>query len=247
MRDQLDRSVLSMFDGTHRVCHKSVNPHPHLGTKFYMEIPIEKDVFELPTMALRHFFDLVKEDKDLSMGKIVAILKNYGVPYFKTLNRNMQDIIWTDFNCSRLTELKINQGDGPTLYYYATNGAVFDSDMLPVMLATWKIERRQVDGRRLYRFIKPILHISTNCFLSQSDPMQRWICKKMSATCLKSPYNIYALRGCLAIERSIRSIEPSIEISDIPFEIIKTEAPSVSTTDQDLLQIAADNITDSIA
>ena len=204
----------------------------------YLEIPIG-DTFELPVFALDAFSKNIEKHPDMDM--LVAPLYSMGTkPNYVTLNRYMKDVL-IECNDTHLIELGI-PGD-PPFKYYGTHGAVFDENLKPVMICSWQILRKpSTSEERLYDYFfeRPLIRISPDCFQAQSNPMERFIAKKF-------PMEILSIRRVnpQIPESPIRysgSYNIKIEIDVSPFILKQVKYPSVSVTDNDLLQIARDYI-----
>ena len=242
------RGINSYTRGTSYWYHNRSSISP--GKKKYLEIPIKEDRFELPILAVNNFINLTQDNRDLSTDVITAMLFSLEKePRYKSLDRYMRDIIIEDFIDSRLVKCEVKQGE-ETILYYGTHGAVFDKNFFPVMMCTWLIERVWINEEtRKYKFIKPILRISPKCYIYQADPMQRWIVKKAASIGLSEtlarPYN-HSLNSNFDMSDS-EDAKLTVEICDSPFVIKTADVPSISTTNESLLQIAIDHIEEVVA
>ena len=221
-----------------------------VGKKKYMEIPISNDSFELPVFAIKNFVDLTVNNADLSTDVITAMLYTLDrKPRYKSIDRYMRDIILEKFTRDRLVKCEVKQGS-ETILYYGTHGAVFDKHFKPVMMCTWLMQRDWLNEEtRKYKFVKPVFRIDPSCFINQADPMQRWITRKAAAMglsqVLEPPYD-YDLNEAFYTHTD----DPGhnqlsnlvVEVCECPFKIITADVPSISTTNESLLQLAIDHI-----
>lgn len=207
--------------------------------KKYMEIPIGSDVFELPLFAFEDFKKMHQNEKVGDV--IVASLYSCGqTSNYKSLDSIMKDVLSTYFN-KRLCKVQIP--NSPNVYY-ATFGAVFDENFTPLMMLSWIMERRvSEEGVIKYRYKKPLLRLNPYPCLNKEDALQKFICGRWMTTALGTrvyiPYS-----GCRDfIEHDYFSFEHvKIEIDECPFVIRGTDVPSISVTNEGLLQLAADHI-----
>lgn len=227
----------------------------HNSTVRYMEIPIVQDVFEVPLFAFNTFVYAVGQNIDSQAAAIVVSLDTMeNTPSYVTVDRFMRDVLLERYSTSRLVLLEVKQGND-TLTYYGTQGAVFDRDFNPLMICSYQLERvwtveanaGEPDKEVVrYKFLQPILRINPNTFLYKESSMERFLVNKLMTNCLENKFNLpYAYN--LA---SGRFISPSnyddvlmpvkVEICDCPFQIHETETPSISTTNQQLIQTAID-------
>jgi hypothetical protein len=214
----------------------------------YLEIPIQQDIFEVPLFALNTFMELVTSGRASDVEAIVTCLITQNrISYYKTLDRSMKDLLNESYENSRLVRMEVGSGENKVLYY-VTHGAVFDNEFNPIMIATWQIRRHLMDAEDSkwvykYEFIKPVVHINPDTFLTKDDQMRRFICNKLANTCLEEKMNYPDADSFHFVEKGRReSISVKIDIDDIPFTILDTDIPSVSTTNKQLLQLAIDYI-----
>lgn len=206
----------------------------------YMEIPIDSDVFELPLFA---FEDFKKMNQNNKMGDvIVASLYSYGqTSNYKTLDSIMKDTLSTYFD-KHLCKVQIP--NSPNIYY-ATFGAVFDENFTPLMMLSWIMERGVSEsGVIKYRFKKPLLRLNPYPCLNKEDALQKFICGRWMTTTLGTRVYTPSTYGCRNfIEPGYFSFNHvKIEIDECPFVIRSTDVPSISVTNEGLLQLAADHI-----
>lgn len=216
------------------------------GKKKYLEIPINEDYFELPVFAIEQFINLTKDNKDLSTGLITAMLYTYDrTPRYKSLDVYMRDMVMENFTLDRLVKCEVKNGN-EMVPYYCTHGAVFDNLYNPIMMFTWQMRRIWLNEEtRIYKFIKPILRISPDCYISQQDAMQRWIVKKAAAVGLGTDIRIpfyRDLNDSFVQEVDTLDWKLTVEICNSPFKIKTADVPSISTTNENLLQLAIDHI-----
>lgn len=214
--------------------------------KLYMEIPINTPSFELPAFAYSAFETIVGKDRE-NCDAIVVTLKTMGrEPRYSTLNRYMRDILNNDYANNKLIRVNVKQTDNTFKKYYVTQGAVFMDDFKPIMMCSWLVERFVTNEKTRFKFIKPILRIEPWCFLSKEDAMQKFIATKMPTLVLDQlvdfPY-VGDLDDVIIIPNRISSTtEVKVEIDRNPFVLKKSDTPSISTTREDLLQLAIDHI-----
>ena len=235
-------TVCNAFEGSTRHCRIGYNNHSgrtKATVTKYMEIPVNTDTFELPTMAFPNFRDSVLENPSIE-AVIVQLYSTGCIPYYKTLNRYMCDVLQCRFTTDRLVSLPIPNSDKK---YYGTNGAVFDENFNVLMMFSWEIRRRnsEVPGKYIYYPVRPILRISPECFLYQDDSMTRFLAKKLIAESLTVRINTPSEFWNSGIDNT-RTWKVKAEIDECPFQIKTSDTPSVSISDSSLLQIVSDHI-----
>ncbi len=216
----------------------------------YMEIPIDRDEeeFEIPCVALNQFGNLVTSNSETKYSKLVVRIysRNY-TPYYRTLNRNLQEILSTNIEGTSLIKTQLNPGVSNSDYYYGCLGSIFDKHLNPLFLCTWKIKRIKtaIENEDNYEFIKPVIRICSDVFTDQSDALQRFLSKKFPILALSSSITPPMLNRNRFINRE-NPCKPMVIIDNIPFNIKEAEIPSISTENKNLIQIAIDNINEII-
>jgi hypothetical protein len=203
----------------------------------YMEIPVDSNVFEVPLFAFHKFCNML--DKGINASTIVAALYSCGAESsYKSIEAIMRNVLYTTFDF-HLSKIQI---DDTSNIYYATMGAVFDKDLNPLMVMSWQMER-QNDEREPYSFKRPILHITPISFVRKEDPVQRFLVGKMLTTALDMDIpEPYLFTNRLHFKTNESSFKIKVEIDDCPFNIKGVDVPSISVTNESLLQLAANHI-----
>ena len=220
-----------------RQYRREVNP---ITSEKYMEIPISSDVFELPLFAFEDFKKMHQNKKEGDV--IVASLYSCGqTSNYKSLDSIMKDTLSTYFN-KHLYRIQIP--NSPNVYY-ATFGAVFDENFTPLMMLSWVMEKVvNEEGVIKYRYKKPLLRLNPYPCLNKEDALQKFICGRWMTTALGTRVYTPSTYGCVNfLEPSYFSFDHvKIEIDECPFVIRGTDVPSISVTNEALLQLAADHI-----
>lgn len=209
--------------------------------KKYMEIPIGSDVFELPLFAFEDFKKMHQNKKTGDV--IVASLYSCGqTSDYKSLDSIMKDTLSTYFD-RHLCKVQIP--NSPNVYY-ATFGAVFDENFTPLMMLSWIMERKvNEEGVIKYRYKKPLLRLNPYSCLNKEDALQKFLCGRWMTATLGATVWTPSSYGCMDfIEQHdfLSFNHVKVEIDECPFTIRSTDVPSISVTNEGLLQIAADHI-----
>lgn len=259
MARDLSTTIQSIYDGMYSTCHchryyRGENlPLSNSNTK-YMVIPIDEDNFEIPLFAMRTFVDTVNSGQDEGLSSIVAMLNTEDKePNYVTVDRYMRDILEENIKSGRLVRCNVKSGNNEFIYY-GVHGAVFDYDFSPIMICSWQVEtflyenespEGVIDCGIKYKFKRPILRVQPDVYLSKSDSMEKFIVNKMIAACLERsvypPHGNYLGPKFVELPRG-HSEFIKVELDTSPFVVKQTDTPSISTTNQQLLQIAIDHI-----
>ena len=213
--------------------------------RVYLEIPVNGQSFEIPTFAMRSYIDNFPNSN--SIDAIVVALTTLGrLPRYKTLDRYMREILRQSYNNHKLVQLDVKRCDGVVRPYYGTHGAVFDSDLSPVAMFSWELEKRPTEEGHTGILLKtPILRISRKCFYNQDDAMLRFISKKFVNSVLEDRSNL-SFYFPLEVRRYIIPVGMRKDVrviidNDFP-NLKKASIPSISTTNDKLLEVAVNHI-----
>ena len=209
--------------------------------KKYMEIPIDSDVFELPLLAFDDFRMMYQNRKESDM--IVACLYSCGQKsQYRSFDSIIKDVLSARFD-RHLCRVEI--ANSPFVYY-ATFGAIFDMNFTPLMMMSWIMERKaNTEGVVKCHYKKPLLRLNPYPCLNKEDALQKFICGRLMTTTLGQTIHAPSFYGCDSfIEQSdyLSFNHVRVEIDECPFTIKSTDVPSISVTNEDLLQLAEDHI-----
>ena len=244
----LDSVIESIFQGSNsnsvidRYRYRETNTP--ITPQMYMEIPIDGESFELPLLAFEAFRQTLKSP--IQYDTLAASVYSCGqTSSYKSLDAVMRDVLSTKFS-RHLSKVLIA---GSTNVYYATFGTVFDVNLKPLMMLSWLMEKKQDgDGRIKYHYKRPLLRLNPYPCISKEDALQRWLSNKMLTTTLETSINTpyyYDLGDYLEQSRAYSNrgwYSVKVEIDECPFVIRSCDVPSVSVTNEGLLQLAADHI-----
>lgn len=206
-----------------------------------MIIPIYSKVFEIPVMADSKLYDIVRDDLSVENLSLFLNYEGRGSRY-KSLDGEFREILSTDFASNRLAKIDVPK---ESVNYYASRGAIFNSELYPVMLLSWQVKGTLTLIGMEYTYLRPILRIHSSVFIQKSDSVQRYIINKILPACLctqiiRYPYikkdRDYTVRDQL--------YDIKVEIDNCPFLVQKVDTPSISTTNEDIIKAALDNSED---
>lgn len=216
----------------------------------YIEIPINKDTFEVPVFATHMFVKTILDCNDVE-SLIAWVHKSSTTSYYKSLEGKFKELLSDTFQVHRLMKVQMKE-DEPV--YYICQGGVFDANFQPFVLCSWVVDRT-VDsntGTYKYSFIRPILRVSPECFIDKSDSVRRFISNKFmselltvdignpKAICVSSSvFCNLPIDNVLLDYPSAENVK--VEIEKIPFETKTTDVPSITADNDSLLQVALDH------
>ena len=198
-----------------------------------MKVPIKGNELEIPVFTLGEFIDWKSRNYSEDVSTMMVPLFNAGVedPY-TTFENNFKYLFryykWTGYRLKTIIA-KDKNNDVP---YFMCSGAVFTENLTPCMLNTAKLT---MNSNHEIIAWEPIVRLSPVCW-SLNDTMSRMLIGKYLREIIQSP-EVYC-----GFDYSLQYKRIKVEIGDIPFEIISPKAPSILTTNQELLQTAIDHI-----
>lgn len=197
-----------------------------------MEIPV------LALMRILHYMDKRTQIPDVCTLRLFC--KGY-VSSFKTLDKFMAGVLRNGWGSRGLIAIEIpNQGTNYRYRYYGAHGLVLDIDYNPIMVCSWLMKRVYIDGKYKMKPIKPVIHLSSEIFVNQCNPLERYLSKKFLTGALSYPID------CPAFNTNIIEIQPSVPaeviIGKMPFSVRYADTPSRSISDKELLALAAAHI-----
>lgn len=232
--DLIQNKIFNPSSKTYNTVIDGRNPYPI--EKNFMMIPVNKDKIEIPAFALEEFADYVekKQSADILIARLEC--QNYKTTY-TTVDSIVREIICEDPD-KKLIKMCI---PGYDVLYYGTKGAIFDKDLKPLMMMSWVFNKeKDAEGNNVFSFERPIVRINPDCYVSQSNSLERYISKKIITQSLNSGVWAPTITG-LRTDR-VRYMTPKVEIDSCPFKIVQADKPSVLTTTKQILQTVTDYI-----
>lgn len=210
----------------------------------YMNVPVFKDVFELPAFMLRKLFNWDSSAIVDTVDTFTACLNYTGAKStYKTLSSKLRVILTQMFHTARLVKIPLDPLEEN--YYYGTCGAIFDKNLMPVMIMSWRIEKVQqntIDKPFIYKFTQPILRVSSSVFTTKANPLTRFIINQIIPNTLICRCDTPQIYSNSLFPSTYESFNVKVDIGDFPFSFRKVNTPSVSTTNEELLHVALDHI-----
>nr|DAE12440.1 MAG TPA: hypothetical protein [CrAss-like virus sp. ctjK323] len=212
----------------------------------YMLIPVTGDNIEIPTMAMFSLPTL--ENKILQKEPIDALAVNLnnngGYSPFKSVSASIRDAFTVLYKNAHLRKL-VTVGD-PEKTYYGTYGAIFDENFKPIVMLSWELKKIYRDNEQdpfRYKFIRPILRVAPEVFINKSNTVERFIINQIIPTALSITYlSSPIFHRSMIYESNSGNCKVKVLIEKIPFIIKETDVPSISTTNEELLDTALNYI-----
>lgn len=208
----------------------------------YMEIPLAGDMMEIPVFALSVLLNAEGVQSIEQPQIIAANMQNMGYTFnYKSLDVNIRNALESSFSQKHL--IKIPLGNN---HYYLTKGLILDDRFNILMVQSWLMQRipyKDTDDASRLKFAKPVLRVAPKVYENRNDAMSKYIINKIIPVgALISVTHPFTSKYQL-IETDLGHLYyVKVEIDDIPFRIVDTETPSISTTNKELLDIALDHI-----
>lgn len=210
----------------------------------YMIVPVNKDIIEVPVFILKDFIRIFTESPNCNIDAISVNLNYKGsINSYKSIDSSIRNTLSADFKSTGLKKIATIDNQP----YYGMCGTILDKEYRPVMMESWLIKRTPtVDAPYPFRYesYKPILRVSPEVFICKSDGIQKYIINKIIPTVLDlriiSPYvrSDGQFKDCSIDDYH----KVKVEIEECPFKFKKTDQPSISTTNKELLNTVINNI-----
>lgn len=212
----------------------------------YMLIPVTGDNIEIPTMTMFSLPTL--ENKILQKEPIDALAVNLnnngGYSTFKSVSASIRDAFTVLYKNAHLRKL-VTVGD-PEKTYYGTYGAIFDENFKPIVMLSWELKKIYKDDELRpykYKFIRPILRVAPEVFVNKNNAVERYIINKIIPTVLSLNYiSSPGFYGNRIYESNNSDSKVKVVVEECPFVIKEADVPSISTTNEKLLDIALNYI-----
>lgn len=213
--------------------------------KSFMIVPFDNDYFEVPMFLYHAFIKNISINPYLQ--PIVVNLYKEGESYYKTIDTSLRKNLSSSYYFAQLPT------KGSEKPYFISFGTIFDTDFNPVMMISWQIRKvcstdksgLETTSEFDYQFVQPILRIDPNVIINKSNTVERYIVNKILPSVL-SLGEIYCpsigIKDNIIPWDSQNRKHVKVIIDKIPFEVKHPQAPSVSITNEKLLQVALDNI-----
>ena len=247
---------MANLESTIRSCFEDIRRCNSVGCRYsrssnfntkslYMMIPMKEPKIEIPLFALDNVVNV--SNLDIIDALAVTLDNTNKISSFKTINASIINNIESSIKNYHLIEFGTQPGEQK---YYCTHGAIFNKDFKPVMMMTWEFEKVvSTDLNIPYKLrpLRPILRIDPKVIIYKSDSVERYIVNKMmpSALSLYNVYNPYVRGSCKILDLNgygDKSYKVKVIIENMPFALRKTDTPSISTTNEELMKVALDNL-----
>lgn len=229
-------------------------PKDNFSTMRYLEIPFSRGMIEVPTFAFNGFLKAAIEDYPDLPAFLVAKLKvSTHNTYFRTMDSIAKSLMPLEFKEERLCHFQLSE-DSPI--YYMSHGLILNADFKPLVMCSWILEEmlssEEIGSK--YRFVRPIVRISPSCFLEEPNTVSRFITNRLfknamnlevSLPTMSQTYDVPWGQAVSVIgEDLISRRKVTVEIGNIPFNSRYKDSPSISTTNDKIMEIARSCVSD---
>lgn len=210
---------------------------------WHMIIPITANTFEIPVFALDTFGRIPLTDPNPMDCMVFQVKSSPLKSTYKTLNPAIKEVLNNKAFAGRLAQLPRKNEEPP---YYGNHGILFDAHFTPIVMMTWEVSKffDTESNRDRFRFVQPILRVAPYIVTNKDDSIQRFITNRIIPAALyyKIHIPITVWDGNFKREGNNVLFPVKVIIDRFPFPMKKVSAPSISTTDEELRQVALNNI-----
>lgn len=213
-------------------------------------VPVSfNDTFELPIFLLNDFmpYQFMSRREDFAFA--VTLKSNPKMSRYKSLDAVMRNTLSASFATKKL-QCIVEDAHDSSQNYYATQGTIFDYAFNPIMMLLWQVKAEIGEDNNLkFKFIKPILKVAPHVLTEKADSVQRYIINKIIPAALEITWvhkPICLLHNDIVDTDCENHCSVKVEIDKMPFLFRETDTPSVSTTNEMLLDIALNHVEEAV-
>ena len=216
--------------------HNCYNRNENLKTPtLFMEIPTNKEEFEVPAFALDILYYKKRDCPELD--KLVAFFYSSHVySGYTSVDGLVRSVLNESFIWSNLVTLRVKDKDHVT-NFFGTEGALFYPNGYPMLMFTWKVRLDRDNPDCPFHLIRPLLRIHPSCYRKE-NPLEKYILNKIIPLSLYGDYEVQIRCGGVNISSEIEYDTPLVLFEEPKFRIRKVRTPSIDTENQELLDIA---------
>lgn len=197
---------------------------------FSIEQSIRGDSFEIPIAFMHFMYEAAINEVDTLVMPFFASSTGCG---YTTFDANIKRLLYCSWH-NQLIKMVIDD-----CVYYVTLGCIFNNAYKPIMMCTWEVNRIDPVENRYFIKSRPVLRIAPEC-TARADKMQRFICGKLIDAAINAPLNDFYVDGFTRTfsSRQMGNYSIKIIIDNIPFAVSKVKTPSISTSNEELFELA---------
>lgn len=204
----------------------------------YMTVPATGDLLDIPVFAIDSFMDKVLIRNEPADVLAVSLQDSKKVSTFKSMDVAVHNLL--AFRLSDIGLVRLPHKNDADPVYYCTHGAILDHNYNPLLLMSWRLKIEE-ELRIRYNPQEAVLRVSPLVFTDRATSVERFIINRIIPTAL-SISRIYPPNELLSSVNNTYNPKIKVEIAYCPFSITHTDAPSISTTNEELLSVALDNL-----
>ena len=228
-------------------------PPDNFSTMRYLEIPFSRGMIEVPTFAFNSFLAAVVEDYSNLPAFLAAKLKvSTHQTYLRTVDSIAKSFMPLEFRTERLFMVQLRE-DSPI--YYMSHGLILNADFKPIVMCSWLLEEvpnyEEIGAK--YKFVRPIVRIAPSCFLEEPNTVSRFIANKLfknamglevSSPTMSQTCDVPWRQAISVIRDAYSRTKVTVEVGNIPFNTRYKDSPSISTTNDKIMEIARNCVSD---
>ncbi len=218
-------------------------------TGTFMEIPLVGDRIMVPVFALPALTHTDRPDQSnplerdaLVVRMQVGCLRN---PY-KSLDGKLRNFLSDPYAEYAFNKLEVDHST-----YYVAGGAILDKDFHPLMMLMWEFRREATEDEEhkvKFHFMRPVMQMVPE-MLYKRNSMERYIANKIMPTVavlsyISNPYTGIDWDCFMRGDSTYRGVR--VIVDKFGFKVTPVSLPSISTTNEELLKVALDNLEETV-
>jgi hypothetical protein len=236
--DDLSNFIGNLFSGAFHVHYVHAAQHC-LG--YYEFLRRGEGVFEMPLFLMNILTARLPFIDRSTEVAVIRLESTDDYTKYKSLPAIMKEVLRPTHNADnaiKALSFKVHEKDC-TYNYYSLGGAVFTEALKPLMVLTWEVEKTITNDTANYEFIRPVLHINSDCYF-RPYPVEKFIIGRFLKAALNTNISCPSNNCRLGSEYNYYTEPLKVEISELHFPLKGTHTPSINTTNEELLKLVSD-------
>lgn len=208
----------------------------------YYEFPRRGEgVFEIPLFLMNRLTSSLPFINRSTEMAVIRLDSTDDYTKYKSLPAIVKEVLRPVFNTdSTITAISFKVHEKDCAYnYYSLGGAVFTEALKPLMISTWEVEKTITNDTVSYNFICPVLHINPDCYF-RPYPIEKFIIGRFLKAALNTNISCPSSNCRLGSKYNCYTKPLRVEISELHFPLKAAHAPSINTTNEELLKLVSD-------
>lgn len=211
----------------------------------FMEIPVDKPLVDVPLFVLSFFVAQMAKKLNLPDYSVDTLVIPLHPASANSRFKSMSPFFNSCWNGKNICRISIPEKD---ILYYIGKGVVFNKDFKPVCICSLQFQKEyhpETGAFLCYSVVRPVLRVQPYIMFGKNDIMENFIKNKVLKTFLENV--VYMPYGLSPIVPNVNTSERhnvQVILEDAPWHIKEVDSPSISTTNEELCDLALEHISE---